>query len=84
VIVLSLITDVSARATRGVGNNIVALSRITVTPKSLNHAASYSALPFCAEVYTTVLPKGRRSINPITKVSIPPARGPKSLVTKSM
>jgi hypothetical protein len=28
-----------------------------------------------------VEPKGRRSIKPMTKVSIPPARGPKSLVT---
>ncbi|MEY5018280.1 MAG: hypothetical protein RJB54_198, partial [Actinomycetota bacterium] len=34
------------------------------------------------DVYTIVEPKGLRSIKPMTKVSIPPARGPKSLVTK--
>ena len=72
----------NALATRGVGSKIFALSRITVTPNSFNHRASYSAESAWSDVYTIVEPKGRRSINPITKVSIPPARGPKSLVTK--
>ena len=68
-------------ATRGVGNKIFARSRITVTPYFSRHIASYSTESTCEDVYTIVEPKGLRSIKPITKVSIPPARGPKSLVT---
>ena len=46
----SLMIVRSALATRGVGSRIFALSRITVTPKSFNHFASYSAESVWADV----------------------------------
>ncbi|CAB4711678.1 unannotated protein [freshwater metagenome] len=72
------------RATRGLGRSIFPGSRTTLTPNCESHCSSYPWAPSCADVYTTTLPLGSLSIRPIIKVSIPPARGPKSFVTNSV
>ena len=68
------------KPTRKVGSRIWLRSRITSTPYSLIHRASKGRESSCEDVKTMTEFFGIRSMSPITKVSIPPARGPKSLV----